>query len=51
MRAVAEQAGIKNLLSKSGGSTNPINLVKATLDALSKLRTHEQVAELRGVQL
>ena len=51
VRAVAEQAGIKNLLSKSGGSTNPINLVKATLDALSKLRTHEQVAELRGVQL
>lgn len=51
VRAVAEMAGIKNLLSKSGGSTNPINLVKATLSALSQLRTNEEVAALRGVQL
>jgi small subunit ribosomal protein S5 len=51
VRAVAEMAGIKNLLSKSHGSTNPINLVKATLEALSKLRTPETVAKLRGVEL
>ncbi len=51
VRAVAEMAGIKNLLTKSYGSTNPINLVKATLDALSQLRTHEQTASLRGVEL
>jgi len=51
VRAVAEMAGIKNLLSKSHGSTNPINLVKATLEALSKLRTPEAVAKLRGVEL
>ena len=51
VRAVAEMAGIKNLLSKSLGSTNPINLVKATLDALAQLRTPEQVEELRSVKL
>jgi len=51
VRAVAEMAGIRNLLSKSYGSTNPINLVKATLDGLEKLRTHEDAAALRGVTL
>ena len=51
VRAVAEMAGIRNLLTKAYGSTNPINLVKATLDALSRLRTHEEVASLRGVEL
>jgi small subunit ribosomal protein S5 len=51
VRAVCEQAGIKDVLSKSYGSTNPINLVKASLNALSQLRTPEMVAELRGVQL
>jgi small subunit ribosomal protein S5 len=51
VRAVAEMAGIKNLLSKAYGSTNPINMVKATLDALSQLRTPETVAALRGVEL
>jgi len=51
VRAVAEMAGIKDVLTKSYGSTNPINLVKATLHALAQLRTHEQVAEMRGVQL
>lgn len=51
VRAVAEMAGIRNLLSKSYGSTNPINLVKATLVALSLLRTPEQVKKLRGVEV
>jgi small subunit ribosomal protein S5 len=51
VRAVAEMAGIKDILTKSYGSTNPVNLVKATLTALAHLRTHEAVAELRGVQL
>lgn len=51
VRAVAEMAGIRNMLTKSYGSTNPINLVKATLAALEQLRTPEQVAALRGVEL
>ncbi|MCP3916906.1 MAG: 30S ribosomal protein S5 [bacterium] len=51
VRQVAEMAGIQNLLSKSYGSTNPINLVKATLDALAQLRTDEEVASLRGIAL
>ena len=51
VRAVCEMAGVTNILTKSYGSTNPINLLKATLDALAQLRTREQCAELRGVQL
>jgi len=50
VRAVAEQAGIRDVLTKSYGSTNPVNLVKATMHALSLLRTREQVAELRGIR-
>ncbi len=50
-RAVCEMAGVKNILSKSYGSNNPVNLIKATLDALAQLRTREQVAQLRGVSL
>ncbi len=51
VRAVCEQAGIKDILTKSYGSNNPVNLVKATLHALTLLRTHEQVSAMRGVQL
>lgn len=51
VRAVSEMAGISNILTKSYGSTNPINLVKATLQALSLLRTAKEVAQLRGVEI
>jgi len=51
VRAVVEVAGVRNLLSKSLGRNNPVNLVKATFDALSKLRTKEEVSRLRGVPL
>ena len=51
VRAVCEMAGVKNILTKAYGSTNPINLVKATFHALSQLRTKEEIAELRGVSL
>jgi len=51
VRAVCEMAGISNILTKAYGSTNPINLVKATFQALSELRTAKAVAELRGVEL
>lgn len=51
VRAVCEMAGVHNILTKSYGSNNPINLVKATLFALAKLRTREQVAALRGVEV
>ena len=51
VRAVMESAGISDILTKSFGSPNPLNLVKATFDALSQLRTREQVERLRGVTL
>ncbi len=51
VRAVCEMAGIRNILTKSYGSNNPINLVKATLAALAQLRTREQVRELRGLEI
>ena len=49
VRAVVELAGIQNILSKSLGSSTPINIVRATIDGLKSLRTVEQVAEIRGL--
>ena len=51
VRAVLEKAGIHDILTKAYGSRNPMNLVKATIDGLSRLRTKGQVEKLRGVKL
>src|SRR6267378_3499125 len=51
VRDVLEACGVRNILTKTHGSTNPINLVKATIQGLLMLRTREEVARLRGVTL
>jgi small subunit ribosomal protein S5 len=51
MRAVLESVGVHNVLAKSQGSSNPHNVVKATIDALSQLRDANDVARQRGVSL
>lgn len=51
MRAVLESAGIKDVLAKSKGSSNPHNVVKATFDALKKMKAPHEVAYQRGVSL
>ena len=51
MRAVLESAGVKDVLAKSKGSSNPHNVVKATFDALIKMRAPHQVAMQRRITL
>jgi small subunit ribosomal protein S5 len=51
VRAVVQAVGVTDILTKSYGSTNKMNLVKATIDGLKKLRTREDIARLRGVEL
>ena len=51
VRMVVESAGIKDLLSKSKGSSNPHNVVKATFKALLDIRTPEEIARMRGISL
>lgn len=51
MRAVLESVGIHNVLAKSQGSSNPHNVVKATIDALTQMRDAVSVAKQRGVTL
>ena len=51
VRAVLESVGVQNVLSKSQGSSNPHNVVKATFDALLNLRSPEKIANQRGISL
>ncbi|MBP7821526.1 MAG: 30S ribosomal protein S5 [Saprospiraceae bacterium] len=51
MRAVLEMAGVHNVLAKSQGSSNPHNVVKATIDALSRMRSPIEISRQRGIDL
>lgn len=51
MRAVLEVAGVQNVLSKCYGSTNPINVVRATIDALEGMQSPKQIAAKRGLSV
>ena len=51
MRSVIESVGVKDILAKSKGSTNPHNLVKATIQALMSLRDVNEVAAARGISV
>ena len=51
VRAVLELGGIRDILAKSIGTTNPINMLKATVDGLQRLRRPEEVAEQRGLTI
>ena len=51
VRAVLQKVGVHNILTKAYGNHNPVNLIRATIDALSRLRTKEQYEQLRGIQL
>jgi small subunit ribosomal protein S5 len=50
-RAVLELVGVRDVLTKAYGSTNPVNLVKATLDGVMRLRNKATIAALRGVEI
>jgi small subunit ribosomal protein S5 len=51
VRAVVESAGIHNILTKCLGSTNPHNVVKATIEGLRQLRSAEETANVRGIEV